>query len=295
MTRPSGKLSDEDRIIWNMVARTAQPLKGKPPLPRTSRKPAVRLDGDAAGRSAGRVAAAGAEAPPNARPGQARIRSTSRRATSSPRAGLPIDARVDLHGMTQGEAHGLLLSFLHRAHASGLRYVLVITGKGASFGSEGVLKRAVPAWLSTPPFRTLVGSHDARGAPAWRRRRASTSGCGGATSRASHDAVRRKAARTAPRARASRKSRWRRPSASAPPICRRSSMAGAACRAGRWSRRSSAISTSSGTMPRSCSGSPRRPIRASSSTRPDCRPRRRRSPTCWRRASPCSTRTRLPR
>ena len=73
---------------------------------------------------------------------------------------LPIDGRVDLHGMTQGEAHGLLLSFLHRAHAGGLRYVLVITGKGSSFGSDGVLHRAVPAWLSTPPFRPLVGSHD---------------------------------------------------------------------------------------------------------------------------------------
>jgi DNA-nicking Smr family endonuclease len=73
---------------------------------------------------------------------------------------LSIDARVDLHGMTQAEAHGLLLSFLHRAHASGLRYVLVITGKGASFGSEGALKRAVPAWLSTPMFRPLVSGHD---------------------------------------------------------------------------------------------------------------------------------------
>ena len=28
-----GKLSDEDRIIWTKVARTARPLKGKPPLP----------------------------------------------------------------------------------------------------------------------------------------------------------------------------------------------------------------------------------------------------------------------
>ena len=73
---------------------------------------------------------------------------------------LPIDGRVDLHGMTQGEAHALLLSFLQRAHAGGLRYVLVITGKGSSFGSEGVLRRAVPAWLATPPFRALVWSHD---------------------------------------------------------------------------------------------------------------------------------------
>ena len=27
-------------------------------------------------------------------------------------------------------------------------------------GGEGVLRRAVPAWLSTAPFRPLVSSHD---------------------------------------------------------------------------------------------------------------------------------------
>ena len=62
--------------------------------------------------------------------------------------------------MTQSEAHALLLSFLQRAHAGGVRYVLVITGKGFSSGGDGVLRRQVPAWLSTPPFRALVSSHD---------------------------------------------------------------------------------------------------------------------------------------
>ena len=73
---------------------------------------------------------------------------------------LPIEGRVDLHGMTQSEAHSLLLSFLQRAHAGGVRYVLVITGKGSSSGGEGILRRAVPSWLTTPPFRPLVSSHD---------------------------------------------------------------------------------------------------------------------------------------
>jgi DNA-nicking Smr family endonuclease len=73
---------------------------------------------------------------------------------------LPIEGRVDLHGMTQDEAYSLLFSFLHRAHASGVRYVLVITGKGSSSGGDGILKRSVPAWLSTPAFRMLVSSHD---------------------------------------------------------------------------------------------------------------------------------------
>jgi DNA-nicking Smr family endonuclease len=62
--------------------------------------------------------------------------------------------------MTQSEAHGLLLSFLQRAHSGGVRYVLVITGKGSSSGGEGILRRAVPSWLTTPPFRSLVSSHD---------------------------------------------------------------------------------------------------------------------------------------
>ena len=161
MTRANGKLSDEDRIIWTKVARTAIPLKGKPPL--ATDEPQT----DSAGAMEALLAEAPTTPPPlepkrperKARHGPHPFDQQTRDKLSKGR--LPIDARVDLHGMTQGEAHGLLLSFLHRAHAGGLRYVLVITGKGASFGSEGVLKRAVPAWLSTPPFRPLVGSHDA--------------------------------------------------------------------------------------------------------------------------------------
>ena len=70
------------------------------------------------------------------------------------------------------------LSFLQRAHAGGVRYVLVITGKGSSSGGEGVLRRAVPAWLSTPPFRAAgVAATTMRRASMAARAR-STSGCG---------------------------------------------------------------------------------------------------------------------
>ena len=41
-----------------------------------------------------------------------------------------IDARLDLHGMTQTRAHRALFGFLQRAHSDGLTFVLVITGKG---------------------------------------------------------------------------------------------------------------------------------------------------------------------
>ncbi|MGB6436320.1 MAG: Smr/MutS family protein, partial [Bradyrhizobium sp.] len=69
-----------------------------------------------------------------------------------------IEARLDLHGMTQARAHRALSGFLHRAHGDGLTFVLVITGKG-KIGAEterGVLRRQVPQWLSQPEFRNVV-------------------------------------------------------------------------------------------------------------------------------------------
>jgi DNA-nicking Smr family endonuclease len=74
-----------------------------------------------------------------------------------------IDARLDLHGLTQAEAHAALLRFLRAAHARDARLVLVITGKGKQGdGERGVLRRQVPQWLGLPEFRTLVvGFEDA--------------------------------------------------------------------------------------------------------------------------------------
>ena len=67
-----------------------------------------------------------------------------------------IEARLDLHGMTQMRAHRALTGFLQRAHHDGLTFVLVITGKGRSGGESGVLRRQVPEWLSLPEFRAFV-------------------------------------------------------------------------------------------------------------------------------------------
>jgi DNA-nicking Smr family endonuclease len=73
---------------------------------------------------------------------------------------LQLEARIDLHGLFQNEAHALLHSFILRAHERGLRHVLVITGKGSSMGSEGALKRVVPMWFSKPEFRHLISSYE---------------------------------------------------------------------------------------------------------------------------------------
>ena len=152
MSRRDGKLSEDDRILWNLVARTARPLKGKAAVEipdRVEPKPAP------------------ASNPVNGVPAAAKPKTQhvshaldDQTLNKLAKGRLPIEGRVDLHGMTQDEAYSLLLTFLHRAHAGGVRYVLVITGKGSSSGGDGILRRSVPHWLSTPAFRHLVSSHD---------------------------------------------------------------------------------------------------------------------------------------
>ncbi|WP_241239926.1 Smr/MutS family protein [Silicimonas algicola] len=65
--------------------------------------------------------------------------------------------------MTAAAAEVALRSFLLRATSEGRRLVLVITGKGRPAPEHdpvprqtGVLKRAVPEWLTRPPLSHLV-------------------------------------------------------------------------------------------------------------------------------------------
>jgi len=150
----SKNLSEEDRVLWSLVARTATPLEGRAPpiLPEAVEAPSQPAP----------EAPSAASYVPAAKPKTPSVSHVLDRPTLDKLAKgrMPIEARVDLHGMTQDEAYSLLYSFLHRAHAGGLRYVMVITGKGSSSGGDGVLRRSVPAWLSTPAFRPLVSSHD---------------------------------------------------------------------------------------------------------------------------------------
>jgi DNA-nicking Smr family endonuclease len=65
------------------------------------------------------------------------------------RGRLPIDAQLDLHGMTVPEARAQLELFLRTMRARGERCVLVIHGKGDhSPRGTGVLRGEIAAWLS---------------------------------------------------------------------------------------------------------------------------------------------------
>src|SRR5690606_16889505 len=114
-----------------LVARTAVPLKGRAGPPAEAPGPAA--GGPPPPAPVSGASAASAPAKPVPPPPRHLDRPTLDKLA---KGRLPIEARVDLHGMTQDEAYSLLFSFLHRAHAAGLRYVLVITGKGSSSGGD---------------------------------------------------------------------------------------------------------------------------------------------------------------
>jgi DNA-nicking Smr family endonuclease len=158
------RLTEEERRLWGAVARSISPLKRAvrpgavvdsperegppPPAPRR------RIEPIAAPRPASKIAPKPAPKPPLA-PIERRLKQRLARGSEG------IDARLDLHGRTQSEAHGALLHFLRCALADGAKVVLVISGKGG-FGGQahgherGVLKRQVPFWLKLAEFRPYV-------------------------------------------------------------------------------------------------------------------------------------------
>jgi DNA-nicking Smr family endonuclease len=154
-------LSEEERALWESVAKQTKPLRKKP---RAAKAPAAAPDAEppaaakqvaAAPHPSARTVRAPNPAPPAAPP----LAPLGRRERSQlSRGRKEIEDRLDLHGMTQTRAHRALSGFLQRAHHDGLTFVLIITGKGkmGADSERGVLRRQVPLWLNLPEFRTLV-------------------------------------------------------------------------------------------------------------------------------------------
>jgi DNA-nicking Smr family endonuclease len=152
-------LSPEERVLWTTVTKSVAPL----------REPDETEDDTGTVSAAVRPKPSAAKlAPIPPLPAEEKhlpLAPLGRRMKQRVARGKEaIDGRLDLHGLTQSEAHATLLRFLRAASARGARLVLVITGKGGRAGDSerGVLRRQVPQWLGLPEFRTLVvGFEDA--------------------------------------------------------------------------------------------------------------------------------------
>lgn len=158
------QLSDEELALWSGLARSIKPLRRREKsdkLPAAADRPPPNRPAPKPAQSPKRQPQAlpAAKTPPLA-PLERRLKQRVARGRE------PIDARIDLHGMTQSEAHAALFDFLQRVRADGGRIALVVTGKGAGRGERdgaierGVLKRQVPNWLSLPQFRSLIVGFD---------------------------------------------------------------------------------------------------------------------------------------
>jgi DNA-nicking Smr family endonuclease len=162
-----GRQRDEsDDELWDRVARSAKPLAKGRAVSHTDRpkKAAQRQAAKGEAPSPKQAPKVAPKPAPTAR-GEVLNRQTAR---ALERGRLVVEARLDLHGMRQREAHAALRRFLKAAQGKGQRHVLVITGRGTepdawrSFyeaDERGVLRQAVPHWLEQADLAPLVVSY----------------------------------------------------------------------------------------------------------------------------------------
>lgn len=171
------KLGHEELELWQKVTRTTDRLFPAParvadtqPAPPAMPRPAPDTPQQTAIPSfrVGSTAPKGAEVHQTTkrmrdRLGAAPLNMDARTHGKMARGKLKPEGRIDLHGMTQAQAHPALIGFIQRSHAQGKRLVLVITGKGSPDEApwpiprrRGVLRQLVPHWLTQGPVGHAV-------------------------------------------------------------------------------------------------------------------------------------------
>lgn len=161
--KPRG-LSPEEKTLWSKVVETADPHKTPQtlftdapiltPIKETP-KPTPIAPFKIGQKSRPSQTAMPAPSTP--------VAMDKRAFTRMKRGKMSPDTKIDLHGMTQEEAHPALINTLLNAHAAGKRLVLVVTGKGKAKDTggpipvrTGILKHAVPQWLKQAPLKQIV-------------------------------------------------------------------------------------------------------------------------------------------
>lgn len=179
MARRHRGLTAEEKALWSRIAATAAPMHdarpSKDPVPPAVAPPAPALPSapppatfkPADFRIGARPLAPSTRIDLAPHPGHALhdqpLRMDHKTHRRMAQGKLLPEARIDLHGMTLNAAQPALTRFILNARSSGLRLVLVITGKGKDAGADaplpvrsGALRHNVPHWLHMAPLNQLV-------------------------------------------------------------------------------------------------------------------------------------------
>lgn len=179
-----GVLTEEDAALWASVAQKLDPVRRKERV-HGAFASTKSTEGRQAELTRARrwdpqsdppVKPRPVAPPPPARSSPPLAGHDRRRARKLAGGRAEIEARLDLHGLRQSEAHVALRVFLLACHGKGLRNVLVITGKGSAVDDDasgrldvlerrerGILKRNVPRWLAEPELRGFVVGYTTAG------------------------------------------------------------------------------------------------------------------------------------
>lgn len=150
MKRP---LRPDEVKVWAEVARTVEPLPGKavptiPEEPKSVEPP----------KPSGAPLIVSPTEPkrpkPRSEPKWEPDPIEPKRKKRIARERQPIEARVDLHGLTLFEAEDRVKSFVRRSWEQGFRAVLIVTGKGSSGG--GIIRDWAPTWLADASLAGVV-------------------------------------------------------------------------------------------------------------------------------------------
>lgn len=160
-------LTPEETDLWNKVTRGAQPLHSKPVDPDPPQSIPELFQPTPVEPSPVQPFKVGEKATetslPALRASPPDLKMDRKAFDRLKRGKLKPEARIDLHGMTLGQAGPVLVRFITESHAKQRRLVLVITGKGKDRDDggpipvpKGVLRRQVPQWLAMPPLAPKV-------------------------------------------------------------------------------------------------------------------------------------------
>ena len=153
MTFPQDNMDDDDAAVWERLTQGVKAYEPELPFVRLAKSPKAKPKQARCAKvtPSDRPLSASKKAsqPIDLRSGEkAGIDGATRRRLAQGQ--IPIEARLDLHGLTAAQAERRLARFVDQAARTGARCVLVITGKGSE--GKGVLRRLVPLWLKTPPL-----------------------------------------------------------------------------------------------------------------------------------------------